>query len=222
MEGVMGRRCRREGVCTPRLWVLRAGARRLSSRTPYSREFPTARGHELEVLENAGMGAHVGRAGAGLYQQQQQGAYDQYATGGRHQTQPSYDQPQGLQRNKSLVSHEAEIVYPTSYSTPPPPEYSSQQQQGYSSQQQQYAVQEEDDDAYGGYVVTDDDAYSQRPPAQAPVVQAGGSGSGNSLPNPFDQGPQQGGLPQTGDRRFSDASEYEDEEPKRVLKVANQ
>ncbi|RXW16261.1 hypothetical protein EST38_g9588 [Candolleomyces aberdarensis] len=125
-------------------------------------------------------------------------------------------------RDKSLVSHEAEIVYPTSYSTPPPPGYSSQQQQGYSSQQQQYAVQEEDDDAYGGYVVTDDDAYNQRPPAQAPVVQAGGGGSGKSLPNPFDQGSQQGGLPQTGDRRFSDASEYEDEEPKRVLKVANQ
>jgi hypothetical protein len=133
---------------------------------PYGREYPTARGYELEVLENVGI-VHAAGAGAGLYNGN--GTYDQYAQGERQQSQPSYDQPQGLTRNKSLVSHEAEIVYPTAYSTPPPPPpgYSS----GYSSpqqHQQQHTVQEEDeDDAYGGYVVTDDNtataasAYNQ-------------------------------------------------------------
>jgi hypothetical protein len=199
---------------------------------PYGREYPTARGHELEVLENAGMGVHAAGAGAGLYNNNvngQQGTYDQYAQGGRQQTQPSYDQPQGLVRNKSLVSHEAEIVYPTAYSTPPPPPpgYSS----GYSSPQQhhqQYTVQEEDeDDAYGGYVVTDDNtataasAYNQPRPQQGqmPVPQTGsGNSSGNSFPNPFEG---QQGQGQGVDRRMSDSSvsEYEDEEPKRVLKV---
>lgn len=189
---------------------------------PYGREY-TARGHELEVLENAGMGVHVGGAGAGLYQQQQQ--QQGYGGGGRHQTQPSYDQPQGLQRNKSLVSHEAEIVYPGQYSTPPPPPHQqggySQQPPGYGQQPQQgYVVPEQDeDDAYGGYVVTDDPSPPAPPVAAAPA--AGGSGSGNSsggsLPNPFDQGVAQ---PQVGgERRFSDGSEYEDEEPRRVLKV---
>lgn len=172
---------------------------------PYAHSGP----NELEVLEAAGLGAHAAGAGASLARGPSQYQNDGYTD--------------GLHRNKSLVSHEGEIVYPNqptsagtgqSYYSAGSDPYAGfsapQQQQGYAAyppqQPQQYdsrqygdGAADEMEDAYGGYVVSDG--------AQAPAA---------GMPNPYDQ-PKQGVNQSRVDEQDGYASA--DEEPRMVLKV---
>ncbi|KAH6907023.1 hypothetical protein BKA70DRAFT_1428534 [Coprinopsis sp. MPI-PUGE-AT-0042] len=169
----------------------------------YTGGYDPARG--MDILEAAGMGAHLTGAGAGLAR-----GPSQYQQGGQ------------LDRNKSLStkSYDASSsVYSSGSGGPPhggdyPP--MPQQQQGghndyshaqpaygqpaYNQQQpqgRQAAIQEDDDDdAYGGYVVDD------------PSPPAGQQRQSGVMPNPFDA--QQHHQPESVD------------DGPRILKVANQ
>ncbi|KAH6899149.1 hypothetical protein BKA70DRAFT_740646 [Coprinopsis sp. MPI-PUGE-AT-0042] len=169
----------------------------------YTGGYDPARG--MDILEAAGMGAHLTGAGAGLAR-----GPSQYQQGGQ------------LDRNKSLStkSYDASSsVYSSGSGGPPhggdyPP--MPQQQQGghndyshaqpaygqpaYNQQQpqgRQAAIQEDDDDdAYGGYVVDD------------PSPPAGQQRQSGVMPNPFDA--QQQHQPESVD------------DGPRILKVANQ
>lgn len=194
---------------------------------PYGRDY-SSRGHELDVLEAAGMGAHVAGAGAGLargpsqYQGQQQQQHQQQHQHQQQQQQPDYE---GLTRNKSLVSHEGEIVYPNSAGTAQSQYYSagSDPYAGFNAPQHQPAPypaeqyrQDDDEDAYGGYVVQDEPQRGQGMGMPVPYDEPQ-RGQGMSMPNPYDQ--QTPGRVQEQDHGYGSA---DDDEPRRVLKVANQ
>ncbi|EAU80769.1 hypothetical protein CC1G_04879 [Coprinopsis cinerea okayama7 len=180
------------------------------------------RPNDHDILEAAGMGAHVAGAGAaGLargpsqYQSQSSSGYDQ----GYNPT---------LERNKSLTSHESTSQYSGVPSTTAsqyynsrhdnygpypamPPNASSAYQQGYpagaSTHQRQPSMPDNEMDAYGGYVVSDD------APASAPNPPVSAASASTPLPNPFDQA-------KAGERDTTYS--VDDDEPRRVLKVANE
>ncbi|KAF9522941.1 hypothetical protein CPB83DRAFT_69806 [Crepidotus variabilis] len=196
----------------------------------------TAAQKNLELLEAAGMGAHIAGAGAGTvgalsrsqsqYRDQQPGyGYPQQQqhpqTAQRLSTQSPNDYL-ALERNRSLGSsgHSHEPS-PNSASTGATQYYSpgvvspyantiqAHAQQSYQSQiqqppQQRWSVVNEDpEDAYGGY----------SPPPGVPAPGA--------LPNPFAGATSTDSHTKEWDRE-SRASSYSQEEPKRVLKVANE
>ncbi|KAF5311440.1 hypothetical protein D9611_011542 [Ephemerocybe angulata] len=159
--------------------------------------------HGLEVLEAAGMGAHVAGAGAALARGPSQ-----------YQAQGDGYQQDGLTRKKSLVSHEGEIVYPTSASTAGQAYYSASADPyaGFNAPQQQQGAYGgyEEEDAYGGYVVSEDAPARTSP--------------GIPMPSPYDAARHPEGVDDGYARHGEDAydSVDEEDEPKRVLKVANE
>lgn len=204
-----------------------------------------------DLLEAAGMGAHAAGAGSlsrgqSVSQQQYNSQFQPYPASQQqtqmHQRSPSSSaNPIGdyanLDRNRSMGSNEMSSNSAYTSSSDPYGQYPPQQRQGgfaqyeeqnnssYTSQsqsqsqhqygqfghyQQQQSHQQqyndnrysvtEDDDAYGGYVV--DEPSSTSPGA-------------GKLPNPF--GPE--GVERERER---DSSADEDDEPRRVLKVANE
>ncbi|KAF8179624.1 hypothetical protein BJ912DRAFT_1045103 [Pholiota molesta] len=185
----------------------------------------------LDILEAAGMGAHAAGAGAGLSRgpsaaqyggayQPYPGAQQEYANVDRsrsvqYQQQPQqggyqqYEQQQPQQQYQAYPAQQPQ--YPQQHQDPYVPQQPQPQQQQQQQQQahpahsdaSRYSVGGDDDDdaAYGGYVAED----------AAPAHAHHGA---EALPNPF------GGedLEEEGERRDS----VVEEEPRRVLKVANE
>ncbi|KAF8166490.1 hypothetical protein BJ912DRAFT_1149866 [Pholiota molesta] len=181
----------------------------------------------LDILEAAGMGAHAAGAGAGLSRgpsaAQYGGAYQPYpgaqqeygnldrSRSVQYQQQPQqggyqqYEQQQQPQQQYQAYPAQ-QAQYPQqhqepSYAPQQPHQQQQQQAQPAHSDASRYSVGGDDDDdaAYGGYVAED----------AAPAHHGA-----EALPNPF------GGedLEEEGERRDS----VVEEEPRRVLKVANE
>lgn len=201
-----------------------------------------------DILEAAGMGAHV--AGAGMMsrsQSQYKNAYNsQYQPypsqaqpqyGGLHQRSPSQlQQAQELEyanmsRGKSLGSRDGHggalplsatsvaSSGATQYFSPVADSYQSHSYAQGGQQNPPQAVAEEDmDDAYGGYVAGEHQGGAAV--GGAPAVATAVSAKGQSaLSNPFEAGSSTSHGKQEYDERDSQYSDEEEEAPKRVLKV---
>ncbi|KAF9472888.1 hypothetical protein BDN70DRAFT_424974 [Pholiota conissans] len=199
----------------------------------------------MDILEAAGMGNHLAGVGAlsrGQSVSQQPGQYNsQYqpypGSQGQqqlHQRSPSASaEYANLDRSRSMVSSEGQQQqgyqqydhspqYGGAAAYGQQPQQAYPQHQAYAAQPQQanvnnrYSVAEDDDDAYGGYVADDAPAAASHTAGAHAISSGGGNGNGGSgekLPNPF------GGEIEKERERDSSA---EEDEPRRVLKVANQ
>lgn len=216
---------------------------------PYASQLRgVGRDTSTDILEAAGMGAHV--SGAGMLsrgQSQYKNAYNsQYQPypsqgqpqyGGLHQRSPSQLQQAqeleyaNLNRGKSMGSREGQGgAFPlsaasnassnaTQYYSPVADSYQSHPYTQGGQQAPAYSVAEEDvDDAYGGYVA--DEHQGGVAVGGAPAVATAVSAKRQSgLPNPFEAGSSTGHGKQEFDDRDSRYSDEEEEAPKRVLKV---
>ncbi|KIM49907.1 hypothetical protein M413DRAFT_22017 [Hebeloma cylindrosporum] len=218
---------------------------------PYASQ-PRGMGRDTntDILEAAGMGAHI--AGAGMLsrgQSQYKNAYNsQYQPypaqpqyGGLHQRSPSQLQQAqeleyaNLNRGQSMGSREGHggalplsaashaSSNATQYYSPVAESYQSHPYTQGGQQNPTYPVVEEDmDDAYGGYVADEHQGgvAGGATPVAASPVSATRRQSG--LPNPFEGVSSTGHGKQEYDDRDSRYSDEEEEAPKRVLKVANE
>ncbi|KAF8963761.1 hypothetical protein BDZ97DRAFT_1758371 [Flammula alnicola] len=193
------------------------------------------RNPNLEILEAAGMGAHV--TGAGMLARgqsqynntngQQQAYNSQYQPysqqPGLHQRAPSSEYA-NVDRSRSMTNREGAMPVPAgAYAShyqqqggayqQQPQQYQPQGQQQAAQHGNRYSVSGDDeDDAYGGYI-------AEGPTAAGAGAAAGGAGG--NLPNPFEGATSSAGH---GKHEYDerDNSDEEDEPPRRVLKVANE
>ncbi|KAF8892356.1 hypothetical protein CPB84DRAFT_1340609 [Gymnopilus junonius] len=194
-----------------------------------------------EILEAAGMGAHLNGAGVGLNRGPSSGgAYGYQQQPGQQYSQEYNNVSPNLGRNRSLggmgmapvqesydpyanaslsppqqplsASSGNSVAIAQSTSSPPQGQvHAPTHQPGLSTVSAGGTDADDMDDAYGGYEAADDHDHD----------------AGNKLPNPFANATSveggHGGYGGSRESRYSeDGDEIEEEPPRRVLKVANE